>query len=130
MANPIPDHDPQFTDLDRTLEQNDQGDITIRRDGGAIENSLLNIFLTRKGERPHRPEFGTRLVDMKHKLMSPDFEPNVADAVRDGFSQEPRASLDKLNIIREQDQNQARIQITFTSPYLIGSQTFEIILDN
>jgi phage baseplate assembly protein W len=48
-----------YSDLDFRLRINpNTGDIVVKRDAEAIKQSVINILLTNRGERPFKPDFG------------------------------------------------------------------------
>lgn len=68
-------------------------------DGDAVRQSLLMIFRTKRGDRLFRPELG---CDLSRYLFSPITEDNksrLENELRYGVSQEPRATLNTLNVI-------------------------------
>lgn len=51
-----------YSDLDVDLARNSfTGDASIKKDLHAIRQSIQNILLTRKGEKPFDPEFGSEI---------------------------------------------------------------------
>ena len=51
-----------YSDLDVDLARNSfTGDASVKRDLHAIRQSVQNILLTRKGEKPFDPEFGSEI---------------------------------------------------------------------
>ena len=130
MANiDVSSLEPQYSDLSRLFDADDSGDLKVNEDAQAIQGSLLNIFLTRKGERKHRLQFGTPLRDLKHDLMSETFAVDVREAIRDGFSQEPRAKLKDFSIDRIPEEYSAVITIVWGSPKLIEQQKTKLLLE-
>lgn len=48
-----------YSDLDFRLRINpNTGDIIVKRDAEAVKQSVINILLTNRGERPFKPDFG------------------------------------------------------------------------
>ena len=71
-VNRFVDFDLAFTKIGEAPSDND-GDgkndtlgyeIALKRDENAILQALQNLLLTRKGEKPFIPDFGTNIVDM------------------------------------------------------------------
>lgn len=121
--------EPQYSDVSRLFDADDSGDLKVNEDAQAIQGSLLNIFLTRKGERKHRLQFGTPLRDLKHDLMSETFAVDVRQAIREGFAQEPRANLEDFTIERSPDSHSVVLTIVWSSPILIEQQKLKLLLE-
>jgi len=49
-----------YTDVDFAFRANPiTGDVSLKREIQAVKQSVLNILLTNRGERPFDPEFGS-----------------------------------------------------------------------
>ena len=54
----------KYSDIDIDLNKNEFiGDISIKKDANSIRQSVMNIILTRKGEKPFNRNFGVGLHD-------------------------------------------------------------------
>ena len=57
----------KYVDIDLDFKPNpiyDKGDIKLKKDTDAIEQSIRNILQTRQGERPFKSDFGGSINDM------------------------------------------------------------------
>lgn len=91
---------PKYTDIDLYLTKNEiTNDINIKYDISAISQSIKNIVLTTKGEKPFAPTFGGNLYDMVYndvslvQLRLKEQELKATIQVN-----EPRAVVQSLNI--------------------------------
>jgi phage baseplate assembly protein W len=50
-----------YSDIDRLFRSNDRGDIRFNSGGQTLVQRFLNRLLTKRGERLHRPNFGSEL---------------------------------------------------------------------
>ena len=50
-----------YKDIDLTFENKTSGDIFKKTDAAAVKQSIKNILLTNKTERPFQPYFGANL---------------------------------------------------------------------
>tara|TARA_R110002012_G_scaffold204050_2_gene373625 strand:- start:2731 stop:3153 length:423 start_codon:yes stop_codon:yes gene_type:complete len=58
-----------YSDIDVDLAKNPYtGDVSIKNDLHAIRQSVQNIIMTRKGERPFEPSFGGEIDDFLFEL--------------------------------------------------------------
>ena len=54
---------PEDLDNDGVFDTPGQ-QIAVKKDESAIQQALVNLLLTRKGEKPFIPDFGTEIVDL------------------------------------------------------------------
>ena len=102
----------QYTDLDIFLPKNDlTNDITFKSNVYAIGQSISNLALTRRGERPFGPLLGTDLLDTLQVNRS-QLELNVLKEIVKAQleTQEPRAIIDNIEIVRELENYQVKIE--------------------
>lgn len=59
-----------FSDISKKFTANAYRDISVKLDEDAVKDSVLNILLTNKYERPDRPEFGCGIRGMLFKDIS------------------------------------------------------------
>lgn len=89
-------------------------------DEDAIKASIIQILMTRKGERPHRPTFGTEIWDLVFENDSDALRENVEREVRTALAQwEPRIVVNHVvtesGDINEPDQMLVTIYYTIIS---------------
>ena len=106
----------QYTDIDINFNKNEfTDDVSVKLNNNAIRQSVMNIILTRQGEKPFNPRFGVGL----HKYLFENLGPlDKLTFYRDVVSQltvhEPRVKLsnitwDESNI----DSNSISVTIDF-----------------
>ena len=96
-----------------------QVDISGDYDLGAIRNSLVNLFLTRPGDKILNPAFG---LDLREFLFMPVSE-TVALLIKKAIAEnirifETRITLQQLEVESDYDNQQYTINITVTIPSL------------
>mgnify|MGYP006447954419 CR=1 FL=1 len=117
----------QFSDLDRQFQPNPFGDIKVVKEARAIEQSLINILLTQKGERAMRPNFGTNLrkaVFDQNDLVTDQF---IFSQVNEAFEQESRAEL--VDVISEKDGLERDVTVLWDSPFLSELQRTTLVIE-
>lgn len=82
----------------------------------SIINSLKNIVLTRRGDRPFFPEFGCNISS----LLFENFSKFTVDAIETEIKTaienfEPRVRTIKVNALESQDNHSIEIQLFFTT---------------
>lgn len=121
----------QYSDLDRRLAPTNKGDIEIVEDVAAIEQSLINIIMTKKGERLHRPQFGSRIHYAIGQPMTERAARRIRSAVADTFRQEDRAQLNETKIVHYKRENKTKVTIFWSTPFATEDQKTSLyITDN
>jgi phage baseplate assembly protein W len=92
----------KYSDLDFFLTKNElTSDISFKKDVYAVAQSISNITLTRKGEKPFSPEFGSDLSSGLQTSVT-DIELDILKTVvRSQIqSQEPRSVIDNIEFTK------------------------------
>ena len=75
-------------------------------------SNLKNLLLTRKGERPLQPEFGTEIYSLLFENLSIDVEGTLEDSLRSDIKYWlPYVLIDSIRIKSEPDTNQIEISL-------------------
>jgi len=78
---------------------NGSGGIALVRDERELEEAMRIVLLTYPGERPMRPEFGSRLRDYVFRETSPEMIASLAHEVRTALGRwEPRVDVKAVNV--------------------------------
>ena len=94
-------------------------DLASSFDEGAVKNSIRNIFNTVPGEKLLNPEFGLALKRYLFAPLSQDIAESIGEEIIGGIEQyEPRARIDRCDVIVNYDQNEYIITLTLTIPPL------------
>ena len=104
-----------YSDFDLSfIKHPNTKDVTILKDIDAVKQSVKNLVLTGKGERPFQPRLGS---DIRKLLFEPvdeftalDIEEQVRVTI-DNF--EPRIKINKLDVISEPDNNRFKLYLEF-----------------
>ena len=113
----------RYTDIDLFLPRNDlTGDVSFRTDISAVGQSIANLALTRKGERPFSPNIGTDLVETL-QVYRPEVELVVLKEiiVSQLETQEPRAKINNIQIERIDENYKVTISFTLLSTGALGT---------
>ena len=115
----------QYTDIDINFNRNEfTGDISVKLNDNAIRQSIMNIILTRQGERPFSPRFGVGL----HKYLFENLDPlDKATFYRDVASQltihEPRVKLSGITWDDESEIDSNMLSVTIDFFILKGTES-------
>lgn len=91
----------RYSDFDINFSKNDfTNDVAVKRESNSIKQSIVNLLLTRKGERPFSPEFGIGIGDIlfqnfENSLTKLQLNRDIEEHI-DAF--EPRARFDSLEL--------------------------------
>ena len=119
-----------YKDLDLRMKLHPlHGDIRPVKDIDAIKNSIKNILLTKRGERPFKPKFGCNLSKYLFEpadaittvLMKEEIEFSLSD-------QEPRVEVRNITIEDEPDNNAYSITIDVLIVNLQEEATIDLLL--
>jgi len=82
----------------------------------SVINSLKNIILTRKGERPFFPEFGCNISGLLFENFSKFTTDAIETEIRTAVENfEPRVKTIKVKAIETQDNHSIELQLFFTT---------------
>jgi uncharacterized protein len=117
---------PQVTRIDpRDLDKNIAIGVSIPFNAGGVFNStystkdqiksnIINLFLTRKGERIENPEFGTDINKLLFENINDDILSNLRQELYDSVSRFiPNITILDINITSEIDTNTIYIETQY-----------------
>lgn len=103
-----------YQDIDCSFMTKASGDVYKKSDAAAVKQSVRNLLLTHKNEKPFQPYFGSQLSRLLFSLSTEvdegDFETAVKDAIN---NYEPRAKVINVNANFTPDYNAAEITVLF-----------------
>jgi len=105
-----------YSDLDfRFIVNPNTGDLALKKDAEAVKQSIMNILLTGRGERPFNPEFGGNLraylFENFDAVTQAAMENVIVNSLR---NYEPRVRVDNVVINDLSYRNALEISIDFT----------------
>lgn len=110
----------KYKDIELPIfKQDSDFDIDAITDEVAVLNSFRNIFQWTQGERILNQEFGNPILPFIYQGITDDTAGKISSAIRSAVQRwEPRVSIDSINIIPNEDQNEYRITIKYSIPSL------------
>jgi len=89
-------------------------DLAVNRDEEAVKQSIKNLLLTDRGERPFQPNLGSDIRKMLFENLTPNTSLVMREMIRETIEQyEPRANLIGVDIIATPDANAVRVVVVF-----------------
>ena len=102
-----------YKDLDLTFARAANNDVFKKTDAAAVKQAVKNLLLTRKGERPFQPLFGT----MVPSFLFENITTKLLDKLKQGLQKDIEFWLPYINmeeIIVEDLREENRINISFS----------------
>ena len=123
-----------ITDISNDFTRNPStGDINILKDGNAIKQSLKNLLLLNKFDKPFNPDIDVGLREVLFENF-PDFirKDIIVRKVEYIINKyEPRVKLQEVDVVSSEDQNGLTIQITYgvVNQENLQSQSLQVNLE-
>ena len=106
---------PTFKDLSVTFKKHPvSDDLVVVKDKAAIIQSIRNLLLTNKGERPFQPQLGSDI----YRLLFEPLDFGTAGSIRDNIIRtlkkyEPRIFIDECIVEPNMESNGFDVQLDF-----------------
>lgn len=114
-----------YNDLDLSFKKKTNGDIFKKNDAEAVKQSIKNILLTNRTEKPFDPNFGGDLNRFLFSLDTEFDEFEIEDIIATSISKnEPRARL--LDVVTNISGDLNNVYITIKFLVLSTSQTEQL----
>jgi len=116
-----------FTDFSRNSVT---GQLNKKTNAEAVKQSIRNLLLTNRYERPFQPQIGSGLTGLLFENYTPGLELRAKKMVEEVFdNHEPRAELLKVIVGGDPDSNSLSFTIHFRIINTTEPETLEIILE-
>ncbi len=80
-----------------------------------VRSNVINLILTRKGERVFQPAFGSDIHNLIFTQMDEAYENAVKSSIQSAVSKwMPFLNIIEQNVIRDDDRNSTLVQVTFS----------------
>lgn len=123
-SNVVKVDDPVYTDLHLDLKLNksiglgvstvESNDIVVDYDIKAVQNSIRNIFTTRKGQKILSPNFGSSLEQYLFEPVTPIYGRAIGQEILESIQQfEPRIEVTNVKVDPYPDENTYRIAVAY-----------------
>ena len=89
-------------------------DLVVVKDKAAISQSIQNLLMTKKGERPFQPQLGSGLMDMLFEPLDYGSAALIKKEVRQTINRyEPRISVDRITCAIDFDNNGYNVELIY-----------------
>jgi len=117
-----------FKDLNITFKPHPvTGDLIIKKDDAAIKQSVVNLLLTSKGERPFQPNLGSDIRNLLFEPLDAATAGQISRNIRDVLlNYEPRIRILDIEVLANYEQNGFDVGLEFE---IIGREDFPVALE-
>lgn len=92
-----------YIDLDYSFERNINNDVPLKYDKEAVKQSIIDILLTRVGEREFMPNYGSTLYWILFENMGVITQIRIRNAIEDALTNwEPRIQINDI-LVQKKD---------------------------
>ena len=106
------------------------GQLNRKTNAEAVKQSIRNLLLTDRYERPFQPEIGSGLKGLLFENFTPGVKLRAKKMIEEVFdNHEPRAHLMDTKVTSHPDQNMLSFQIIFRIINTTEPETLDIILE-
>ena len=106
------------------------GQLNRKTNAEAVKQSIRNLLLTDRYERPFQPEIGSGLRGLLFENYGPGLELRAKKMIEEVFdNHEPRAELLRVDVGGNPDRNTLTFQIQFRIINTTEPETLDIILE-
>ena len=111
-----------FSDMfDSFLVHPELHDLVLRKNEDSVKQSVMNIILTNKYERPFNQNFGSNIQNFLFEPMTAFTQSNIQTEIIDAINNfEPRAKQLSVDVTADEENNAYNISIAF---YMINSSS-------
>jgi phage baseplate assembly protein W len=117
-----------YIDLDYSFERNINNDVPLKYDKEAVKQSIIDILLTRVGEREFMPNYGSTLYWILFENMGVITQIRIRNAIEDALTNwEPRIQIN--DILVEKKDTTWNIELDYTVIRIDQNDTLNMTLN-
>ena len=117
-----------YVDLDYSFERNINNDVPLKYDKEAVKQSIIDILLTRVGEREFMPNYGSTLYWILFENMGVITQIRIRNAIEDALTNwEPRIRINDI-LIQKKDTTW-NIELNYTVIRIDQNDTLNMTLN-
>jgi len=104
--------------------------LDLIKNADSVRNSLINLILTKNGERFYDSTIGSKINSLLFDLMDESTAVAIEQSIRTAIeNHEPRVEIDDLNVIPDYDNNRYVINLNFFIINIPEIQSIEFVLE-
>jgi hypothetical protein len=118
-----------YSDFDFNFIKIVSKDINTKEDVNAINQSIINILLTHRGEVPFDPLFGSGIHHLLFEKMTRATELMLREEIKAALeNHEPRIRVDLIELIPDYDGHHYEVDLQYTILYLSTTESVKLEL--
>lgn len=119
----------RYKDIDLTFLNRPSGDLYKKTDAAAVKQSIKNLLLTNRTEKPFKPIYGGNLNSILFDLSEGYDELGIKESISLAVGNyEPRARVLEVNSIINPDFNSIQITVIFQMVTTLQIETVQVSL--
>lgn len=116
-----------YKDIDLTLSTfSDTGEIYLKRDAASVKQSVRNLLLTNRFDKPFNPNYGANLQGLLFDLSEGNSDFEINDRIKKAINvYEPRAIIQEIRTNSSPDKNVVSVRVEFKVKNLPQTEVIE-----
>jgi len=104
-----------YSDFSKSFERSPVNDDLLRKvNEASVKESITNLVMTNKGERPFQPTLGCDVRKLLFENVTPDMLITIREMIKDTLrAHEPRCNVIDVDVFGSIDSNQLEVSIVF-----------------
>jgi len=116
----------EYIDVDMSFAKKGSGDVFKKTSAAAVKQSLKNLIMTNRTEKPFSPYYGANLQQYLFELADAETEGELSVAIENNIRAfEPRVNPDTLRISVDADPDKNSLNITIVFNIRNSNETTE-----
>jgi len=117
----------KYKDIDLTLSTfSDTGEIYLKKDAASVKQSVKNLLLTNRFDKPFNPEYGANLQGLLFDLSEGNSDFEINERIRKSINiYEPRAIIQEIRVNSSPERNVVNVRIEFKVKNLASTEVIE-----
>lgn len=104
-----------YSDIDLSFDIKSNGDVYKKIDAEAVKQSVKNILMCNRFNKPFKPNFGADLQSLLFDLADPSIEEDIRNRIIANMgAYEPRAKIRNITANAQPDQNTVAVTLIFS----------------
>lgn len=103
-----------YIDFDYKMEKDMYGEINFKYDKEAVQQSMIDIIMTKLGEREFMPTYGSKIYWLLFEPMNVITQMNIRDEIDNALKNwEPRIQIQDIEVIPNRNNNRYDVNIKY-----------------
>jgi phage baseplate assembly protein W len=119
-----------YVDIDFSMEKNQYNDIDLKEDVQAVKQSMIDILLTKIGEREMMPNYGSKIFSILFEKMNEFTSIQLREEILVALDNwEPRIKVNSIEVDINREQSYYDVTINFELIRLAQLEQLNLVLN-